>query len=465
MTSAATQPLAAEPFPLRPPLYQAHTGEHGQAPGPLLPPRPGYSLAKLAAYFTGPPLYRDFRPDCPWTGIQVARQPPPAPGAGGDVLAFRLAFRDAVRQAVGGHGCVAVAFSGGMDSAAVLHAAAGICARDGRRLVAVTIDADDDDGRSTMRVARAVIDALQAGCELLPVDPAAPGWAEPAWTPHGPRFDSEPRQHTALAETASRAGAGVLLHGLGADQLLRAPRFLTGELLAAGRPSAAARFLADRRGDRELRGELAALPARSRPLSLATAPGATAYLAFARRDLCEDVAPVLTPAAARAARQWLAGAAAGLRAGHARERRSWATAAAVDALFPADPLEPSTGLPEIAPFFTPAVAASAWRIRVTDRYDQTLPTAYFRSKALVLGLLPGQVQQALIGRRQRSYRAFSRYWQAEGGSAPRLEELGLVRPDWLTHCRSAFDAAMVHACERWVTGAEQRGAAPAGDGL
>jgi hypothetical protein len=295
----------------------------------------------------------------------------------------------------------------------------------------------------------------------VPVAADAAAWREPAWTPHGPRFDSEPRLHRALAETASRCGAGVLLHGLGADQLLRAPRFLAGELMAAGRPRAAARFAADRRHDRQLGTELAALAARPFPRPL----GWTAYLAVARPDLSEPVSPVLTDAGAAAARQWLADTVLTTRARHARGSRSWAVASAVDSLFPADPLESATELAEAAPFFTPSVAASGWSIPVTDRYAETLPTPYFRSKALILGLLPGSAQSPLVGHRQRSYLAFSRYWQREGGQAPRLEALGLVRPGWLARCRSAFDAAMVHACEHWVTGAEERGAEPDLEGL
>ncbi|MGI8450463.1 MAG: asparagine synthase-related protein [Streptosporangiaceae bacterium] len=458
--SSAGQPTADQPFPLGAVAYEDATGTRSRDISQLLGPRPRYSLAKLAAYFTGPAMYRDFRPDCPWAGIRLLRAPPPEPG-GGSTGAFRDAFGSAVRDAMDDHPSVAVAFSGGMDSAAVLYTAWRVCQQEGRRLVAVTLAEDDDEGRRTQDVARSVAGALAIGCELAVVDDQAARWPEPAWTPLGPRFDAEPRLHRALAETARGAGAGVLLHGHGADQMLRSPRFMTGELMAARRPAAAARYAADRRASRELGAEGAALAARA----MRAAPGATAYLTFARKDLAEPASPVLTAAAAAAARQWLAGTVTSLRADHARRGRSWATAGAVDALFPIDALDPSTELPEPAPFLAPPVAASAWRIRLTKRYGETLPTPYFRAKSLVLGLMPGQVQQALVGHRQRGYLAYSRYWQAAGTQAPRLEALGLVRPGWLAHCRSAFDAAMVHACENWVTGAEERGAEPDGQGL
>jgi hypothetical protein len=452
---AAADPLAADqPFPLCPAVYEAASGKRSRGLGQLLGPRPRYSLAKLAAYFTGPALYRDFRPNCPWAGIRLLRTRPPQPGGGGGAETFRHAFRDAVRDAMDDHPCVAVAFSGGMDSAAVLHAAWGVCQQDGRRLVAVTLGEDDDEGRRTQEVARRVADALAIGCDLVVAEDQADGWPEPAWTPLGPRFDAEPRLHRALAETARDSGAGVLLHGLGADQLLRAPRFMTGELTAVGRPRAAARYAADRRASGELGAEAAALAARV----LSATQCATAYLMFARRDLTEPTSPVLTGPAAAAARQWLADAVTSIRSEHAQRGRSWATASAVDALFPIDALDQSTELAEPAPFLTSPVAASAWRIPLTERYGDTLPTPYFRAKSLVLGLLPGHVQRALVGHRQRGYLAYSRYWQAAGGDAPRLEALGLVRPGWLAHCRSAFDAAMVHACESWVAGAEERGA-------
>jgi Asparagine synthase len=447
--------MAAQSFPLRPAVYEEASGEQSPEIGQLLGSRPRYSLAKLAAYFTGPALYRDFRPDCPWAGIRLLRPPPPKPGAGGTET-FRKAFRDAVHQAMDAHPCVAVAFSGGMDSAAVLHAAWAVCQQEGRRLLAVTLAEDDDEGRRTQDVARRVASALAIGCDLVVVDDRATGWPEPAWTPLGPRFDAEPRLHRALAETARDRGAGVLLHGLGADQLLRTPRFLTGALIAARRPGAAARYAADRRASGELGAELAALAARALP----AAQCATAYLMFARKDLAEPVSPVLTGPAAAAARQWLAGTVTSLRSGHAQRGRSWATASAVDALFPIDALDPSTELPEPAPFLASLVAASAWSIPLTRRYEETLPAPYFRAKSLVLGLLPAHAQRALVDHRQRGYLAYSRYWRAAGAAAPRLETLGLIRPGWLAHCRSAFDVAMVHACETWVAGAEKRGAEP-----
>jgi hypothetical protein len=459
MRSASQQAGApAQPFPFGPVWYRDDHGRRSGEPGPLLGAQPRYSLTRLAAYFTGPALYRDFRPECPWPGITLERPRPPEPGDGtaGAVGGFQSAFGAQVREALAGHDCVAVAFSGGMDSAAVLYAAWQTCRDQDRRLVAVTLGQRDDDGRRTDRVAAEVAAALGIGCELVTVDGPAERWPEPSWAPAGPRFDAEPRLHRAIAETAMRHGAQVLLHGLGADQLIKAPRFLAAELLLAGRPRAAAGFAADRRRDGGLPAELAALAARA----LRPPARAAAYLAFARRDLADSVSPVLTEAAAVHARRWLAGAVRRVRADHARSGRSWAAAEAIDALFPIDMLDQSTGLPERAPFLTPPVAASAWRIPLTDRYRHTLPSPYFRAKALVLSLLPDRVQQALVPHRQRGYHSYSAYWQAAGDTAPRLTALGLVRPDWRERCRSAFDAAMVHACERWVTGAEEHGAQP-----
>src|ERR1700690_1580420 len=114
-----TSPAGA-PFPLGAPLYESADGDRGHSLGGLLGSRPRYSVAKLAAYLAGPALYRDFRPQCPWAGIRAVRPAPPAPGPGGHPQAFGAAFRAAVAQAAGDHDCVAVAFSGGMDSAAVL---------------------------------------------------------------------------------------------------------------------------------------------------------------------------------------------------------------------------------------------------------------------------------------------------------------------------------------------------------
>src|SRR5579859_2279061 len=162
---------ADQPFPFAPARYRDDRGRQDGDLDRLLGSQPRYSLASLAAYFTGPALYRDFRPECPWAGITVVRPQPPRPGQGpaGRDDALRAAFDEAVRAAIGEQACVAVAFSGGMDSAAVLWAAWQRCREDGRRLVAVTLAQRDDEGRRTGEVAASVAAALGADCEHVVV--------------------------------------------------------------------------------------------------------------------------------------------------------------------------------------------------------------------------------------------------------------------------------------------------------
>lgn len=440
-------------------LFGNVDGVTGPDPLRLAGPRPRFSLAKLAAYFTWPALRRDFLPDAPWAGVTRYRPPPPGPTGPSEPGELGDRFAASVRDCAGDSATIAVAFSGGMDSAAVLAAAGRLCAAEGRELIAVTIDLRDDAGRRAGALAAAVIERLGVRCEHVLVRPEPMRWPEPAWDPGGPRFDSEPRYHRAMSELARERGAQVMLHGLGADQLLRAPGYLGPDLIRAGRFRDARRYLAGRRAMAR-RSPLAEIVPLVVP-RLAFRSAAQLYHALSSPYAAgEGVAAVLADDWQAVAQKWLAGFERdGLR-WHLQRRWRWSLAASHDQMFPFDHLPPSTELPEVSPFLRPGFAAYALGLPPAVRFGGPGPTPYLREKWLVLGLLPPGVRTVLPHRRLRGYQAFESYWKTVGGDAPCLRELGLVPGDWHRRCRDAFELQMVNACEHWVAQATQRGASP-----
>jgi asparagine synthase (glutamine-hydrolysing) len=65
---------------------------------------------------------------------------------------------------IGDAPAVAVALSGGLDSTAVLLHAHKLSQRDGRGLIAITANIQDDQGRSSATVAQELLDALDLRC-------------------------------------------------------------------------------------------------------------------------------------------------------------------------------------------------------------------------------------------------------------------------------------------------------------
>jgi asparagine synthetase B (glutamine-hydrolysing) len=440
--------------------YVAADGTTGTDPFRLAGPAPRFSLAKLAFYFTWPALRRDILPDAPWSGVTRSRPAPAWPGGASDVSELGDRFAASIRDCVGSSAKIAVAFSGGMDSAAVLTAAASLCAAEGRELMAVTIDLSDDTGQSAGALAATLIERLGLRCELALVRPEPARWPEPAWDPGGPRFDSEPRYHRAMAELARERGAQVLLHGIGADQLLRAPGYLAPDLIWAGRPKDAWLYLAGRRAMARR-----SLPPELVPLVMPRLAGrSVAQLYHALSSPYppgEGVSGVLAGRWRDVAHQWLADFERAALRWHLERRWSWSHAAGWDQLFPVDHLVAATDLPETGPFQHPGFVAYALRLPLPERFSARHPTPYLREKCLILRLLPAEAETALPQSRLRGYQAFQSYWEMTGGDAPYLCELGLIRPDWRRYCRDAFELQMVNACEHWAAQARERGAGPA----
>jgi asparagine synthetase B (glutamine-hydrolysing) len=436
--------------------YRAADGTVGTDLLGLAGPRPRFSLAKLAAYFTWPALRLDLRPDVPWNAVSRV-QPAQARAGTSDAAEFRDRFDASVRACAGSAGKIAVAFDGGADSAAVLIAAARLCATEGRELMAVTVDLSDGTGRRAAALATVVIDRLRLRCEQVRVRPEPTKWGEPDWHPVGPCLDATPRYHRAVSELAHRGGAQVLLHGTGADQLLRAPSYLAPDLIRSGRLAEAGQYLAGR-WKLDHRSPIAELMPLMVPRLRTVSTARLYHVLSCPYPPGQQVSGVLAGPWPEAARNWLSELERASLRQHLQRRWSWSRAACWEQMFPADRLVPATDLPEHSPFRQPDFVAYGLGLPPPARFSGTGPTPQRREKYLVLRLLPAEIRNVLPPGTLPGYRGFEAYWKTVGGDAPLLRELGLVPADWRRRCRDAFDLRMVSACETWVRQACERGA-------
>jgi asparagine synthetase B (glutamine-hydrolysing) len=403
-----------------------------------------FSLSRLAVYFGLPAISRDLHPASAWTGVQWPRGAPPVSTGGSDPDELPDRLDDAIRRMVGDHECVAVALSGGLDSVALVERTARICRRQQRRLITVTMAVTDDLGRRPATIAARALEFLRVDAEHIVIEASPSRHPEPAWSIRGPRFDAWPRYHAAMVSACEERGAGVLLHGTGADQLLQTVPFARGD---AREPGADARQ-----------------PAVIRALSagrIRTSVQARLYWASVWPGFAADRgAPVLASRWEPALMRWLADFQEEHLAPVVRGRATWAQAALMHRVFPFDRLASAGSLPELAPFQDPAFARYAYDLPMRSRFGARHPNAYLRSKALVADLLPAGVEAVLAPERQRCYQAYQQYWKAVATDAPLLVELGLVHADWRRRCRDSFDLAMVMNVEAWVGHAMAGGATP-----
>lgn len=422
--------------------------------GPLPEPSEGrIDWTSLAAGFTRVGLRNETWLKSPWIGVNRVRPPLPVRSDRSDASEVSMMFAASIERAIGNSSVVGVTVSGGADSAAVLAAAASACRRDGRRLVAVTLDIVCDDGYSSWRRAQQLVKLLAPSANHVRVKPDASRWPMPAWSIHGPRFDAWPRLRFGLTAEAEAAGVEVLLHGTGADELISVPPYLSPNIARRFGVAALPRYLRCLRalGWSDF-GELAGLTARmERTAELHW------YLTWPQ--LARDPVPgPLTRAALDCARHSAAERAREVKAYVANNRPNWADAAAITALQPRDLSPPAGRVREVAPFLDRRFAEYVLGIPLVDRFDPSAPNEYAASKRLVWRLLPDDAVRLLPRERVSAYAAYERYWAQEFQLAPNLIQLGIIRPTWSAECRDAFERAIILSTETWLAEALLQGA-------
>ncbi|MBT2418003.1 hypothetical protein J7F01_08910 [Streptomyces sp. ISL-22] len=417
----------------------------------LAGPVPGVDLSSVGLLLAPPVLSGEFMPFSLWRGIERLEPEPvvPRPWPGG----LRAAFEEAVRELTAEAHTIGVKVSGGLDSLATLVHACAVA--DGRRVVGFVIDMTDDRGGSSVAEVQRLVRELALDVELVVLSPERDR-AEPHWSALGPRFDGMPEVNAAAAARAAELGVGVLLSGDGSDELLGVPRYATTSVVRRHGMRAGVRYLRDAaKGGPGLFGETAAAVSRMLPRrARAQAYWAMNWPEWARPTATAVLAEPYRSRATEWARSWVREQVAG----HAAGCRSWAEADAFDALFPYTPLPPSGDVPEESPFLHPVFLSAGLALPLADRYRAELPSAYWRYKAQVLGLMPGTWEK--LPRRKQYFRgALARQAATlDVGRRLMVTDLGLVDVGRLAREKDTGVLLYVAAIERWLVGAERRGA-------
>jgi hypothetical protein len=422
-------------------------------------------LPKLALELANPALELDAVPGCPWLGVERCRPVVEWPAVAADRAELPDRFRRSVAACLGDSEVVAVALSGGLDSLAVLYHCAGLCRREGRRLVALVDEMLDDQGVPASALAASLIEAFAIDCELHVVGTDPRRLPPPHWSPAGPRREALPRAFAALIEQAAALGARVVLTGCGADELLQATPFLTAAQLRAGRWQAAWRYAADEAlyGGAVLGlAQLLAMAAPRLPTRTSFALYLAAHYPDVRTPFPGDVlADRYRAHALGYYRAWLER----WRERFVAQGRDWVLAAAWDCVFGCDMLESLGPVPHRSPFLEPDFASFALAIPLHERYTPEHRLPYHRYKHLVLSLYPRRLWPLLPEHKHLYRKAIPEYAvRLLQGRRLWCRELGLVRdlPDQALVANPSI-ACKLAALEEWIDGALERGASPVGD--
>jgi asparagine synthase (glutamine-hydrolysing) len=443
------------------PRFVTPGGQASADPLEVLPPRPAVDLAGLALMLSAPAVELEFMPASPWLGVTLRRPEPPWPLPATDPAELTGEFHASVERCMGGAGTVAVFFSGGLDSLAVLLHARDIARGQGRQVAAVAVDLLDDNGVTVAEVARRLIGSLAPGCPLVVIPPDPGGLPEPAWLPQGPRLRGLPRLNRAASEAAERLGATVMLTGNGGDELFMTRDYLALELARARRWRDAASYLRDvcrywglRRGlTREGLAVLVPALAPRYSFGLYTALESPS---LADTGALELLAPAVRPAVERFAGQWLADRAALARG----TRTSWCATLARDMMWPLDPAPGYGAVPELSPFMDQRFASYAAGLPLAATYCATRAVPYHRHKALVAGLAPDGAAAHLPAGKQQFTAAIRRYFsRVLAGRRLVGAEHGLFSPQAAALLGQMPHLAPVcHAMDVWLEGAISKGA-------
>lgn len=412
-------------------------------------------LEALSLLFTDVSLNGDFQPNSPWKNTTKEWRHSPPSFQGSTVSDLRDVFKHCVASCLGSCPTVAVAFSGGLDSLAVLQQAAKLCQKTDRRCIAITANLRDDSGGDAATTAAQLIDTLQLKCKHIVLDPKS-AHSPPTWSFAGPRLEAIPNVARAISDLAAGAGAGVLITGNGADGVLGAPRYLTGPLIRQMKFKAAFQYVLEsvRAGRHAVRNEICGFLARLLPRRTRT----HLYWATNCPELCDVKIPtVLADRFRDRAHNWQLEWIANRIEEHYLQSSSWAAADAWDSAYPHE-VFPAAGLiDERSPFLDSRFIKVALQIPIVERLGSQWSFVYHRQKRLVVELLDSVSLKDLPTHKQIFSSAIRQEEEAPV-TADCLIESGLLKGDQIhIAARDPRIRQRVRATENWLCEAITRG--------
>lgn len=421
-----------------------------------------FSVFKLAAHLTGPALELEFTPESPWADGWFTISEPTLEPLTAETTSLRDRFRDAVETAIGDSDRVAVDFSGGLDSFAVLTHAADICKKDGRHLLAVTTALRDDDGIDAASIARQLIASSGVDCAVHEIPVGHRAVPDLPWDSSGPYLNMAPRLNMTTCQVAAELGADVLLDGVGGDEILMAHEFLTPRMLSAGAWRDIGHYLRDHCVyDRALGlpSELCAMAASVLPAAIS----ARLYFALhAPRAVSNPSAALVEEPYRSYADEWSKRWFNRVIDLYRSELRSWSATIAWETAHQYRQMWRAEFIRQRSPFLDCQFARYALSLPQHRRYSARGPVAYHRFKTLVIDLLPDDMRAWIPRHKQLYSNAMSEYFAREFDlSLPLCREVGLLGAATVRQIEADPRVPpRLMAIEHWLEGALAAGATP-----
>jgi asparagine synthetase B (glutamine-hydrolysing) len=368
----------------------------------------------------------------------------------GDIL---KAFHATVDEATNGAETVAVLFSGGLDSLAVLCHAHRQCQNTDRRLVTSVINISDDDGVKAADVAARLIRDFSIDTELIVTEPRSTECRTRFWSIDGPSFVAMPLYVRAAVDSVRALGSEVLLDGSGGDETMQFPGFGSGTFACGGDLKALCGYLKDTfRYDAQaaVLGEFASSIAKVLPRPLSSA----LYHSFHLTDLARLSKQQIVSAKYRElvdeyVVKWYQHRITWLD----QLRGSWTKMALLDQIHPIEPVQ-DFGLPIRSPFLQIDFVKAALRLPSAARYSHGLKFPYHRWKSITCDLLPPECRKYAPRYKQLYRTSVAEYRSSYDPRKSISVNLGIARPEPFTDSR--IRRAVINL-DNWLNEAIRRG--------
>lgn len=206
------------------------------------------SLINLSLLFSRPSIVNEFVPKSLWVGqesVDISKNFVPS-FKGGSISSIKLAFEKVLTSKLKSHKVIGIAYSGGLDSLAIIKVVDSICKSLGKKLIAITANLHNDLDEKISEKAISILKHLKVECKHITIDPKSISFNDSLyWNVDRPRMEALPHLAQRIMQEAINNGATILLSGNGADGLVTCPKFMLLDYFKASLYSNAIQYLKD----------------------------------------------------------------------------------------------------------------------------------------------------------------------------------------------------------------------------
>lgn len=342
------------------------------------------SKEKIALMLSKVSVINEFFPDSPWNNESKVWKSFSYTYHTSDVTNLKLRFTHVISSIINKYDTIAVAFSGGLDSLAILLETSRQCKDLGKTCIAITAEMVDDKGESCFLQSQKVIKDFSIDCKHIKFVPKNSSTLY--WNKEGPRREAMPYAVQEMANIAESQNAKVILSGSGADSILGCPKYLTYTFLEQKKYTDLFYYVVDvgKAGFWALRREFSSLFSNKLEPYLSV----KAYMALSDPEVCDvEVNNHLNEPYKTLVNSWSKDWLINNIDLLIKHHSSWAKMDAINLINMYDPLPPAGEILHINPFEDDELVRISTEIPLEIRYNSSFPSAYLRQKSLVVSLI------------------------------------------------------------------------------